>query len=109
MDTNEDSYRLKKIQWRGNTIPIIMQNINGPCPLLAICNILLLRGSICIHPDYSCVTYKKLVILLGDLLLNTKVQLTQSMEENYNQNVADAIALFPTLQHGLDINVCFRR
>ena len=47
----EESYRLKKVQVLGKTIPLIMQNINGPCPLLGICNVLLLRGNIRIHPD----------------------------------------------------------
>lgn len=35
-----------------------MQNENGPCPLLALANVLLLRGGIEIHPDYSEVTFE---------------------------------------------------
>jgi hypothetical protein len=35
-----------------------MQNENGPCPLLALANVLLLRGGIHIHPDYSEVTFE---------------------------------------------------
>ena len=42
----------------GNELPILMQNENGPCPLLALANVLLLRGGIHIHPDYSEVTFE---------------------------------------------------
>mgnify|MGYP004228589791 FL=1 len=35
-----------------------MQNNNGPCPLLALANVLLLQGGIHIHPDYSEVTFE---------------------------------------------------
>lgn len=104
-----DLYRLKKVQWNGKTIPLVMQNINGPCPLLAICNILLLQGKIRIHTDYSMVNYEDLVGLLGELLLNQKPPASKEYEQNYNQNVGDAIALFPTLQFGLDVNVRFRK
>ncbi|KAL0393454.1 UNVERIFIED_CONTAM: Ubiquitin carboxyl-terminal hydrolase MINDY-1 [Sesamum latifolium] len=34
-------HRTKVIQFLGRTTPIILQNDNGPCPLLAICNSLL--------------------------------------------------------------------
>jgi len=102
-------YRLKKVNYKGNIVPLVMQNINGPCPLLAICNVLLLRGEIRIHPDYSAVTYEQLVILLGDLLLGpSRPNIPPEYEQNYNQNVADAVQLFPTLQRGLDVNVRFK-
>lgn len=43
-------YSIKLIRWdRGgqepDKVPILMQDQNGPCPLIAIVNILLLRGS----------------------------------------------------------------
>ena len=30
-------YNLKKVSFKGKELPIIMQNENGPCPLIAIC------------------------------------------------------------------------
>ena len=42
----------------GNELPILMQNENGPCPLLALANVLILRGGIYIHPDFSEVTFE---------------------------------------------------
>lgn len=42
----EPSYKLKHITIAGRGVPIVMQNENGPCPLLAIANVLLLRNQI---------------------------------------------------------------
>ena len=109
MDTNTEQYRLKKVQIKGKTIPLVMQNVNGPCPLIAISNILLLQQKISIHTDYSMVDYGQLVELLGDRLVNQPKPEDKDLLEVYNQSVADAISLFPTLQYGLDVNVRFRQ
>ena len=29
-------FRIKHVSYKGHSVPILMQNINGPCPLLAI-------------------------------------------------------------------------
>jgi hypothetical protein len=34
-------YKTKVVQFLGRQVPIILQNDNGPCPLLAICELLL--------------------------------------------------------------------
>ncbi|NWW23203.1 MINY1 hydrolase, partial [Falcunculus frontatus] len=39
----EDFYSVKWIHWKGERTPVITQSENGPCPLLAIINVLLLR------------------------------------------------------------------
>ena len=39
-------YKLKRIDFFGRKVPIALQNENGPCPLLAIANILLLKKQI---------------------------------------------------------------
>ncbi|GES88315.1 protein FAM63B-like isoform X2 [Rhizophagus clarus] len=71
-------YQLKAIEWiepssgQVRKLKVITQNENGPCPLLALCNVLLLRGDIKITPyDRSSVTYDFLVELLGDYLLKS--------------------------------------
>lgn len=33
-------YKTKVVQFLGRTTPIVLQNENGPCPLLAICIVL---------------------------------------------------------------------
>ncbi|CAJ0767075.1 6886_t:CDS:2, partial [Entrophospora sp. SA101] len=74
----DDEYQLKAIEWldpnvgKLRKLKVITQNENGPCPLLALCNVLLLRGDIEIKPyDRPTVTYDFLVELLGDYLLKS--------------------------------------
>lgn len=43
-----DVYAVKHVAFLGKPVAVICQNINGPCPLLAICNVLLLRGHLAI-------------------------------------------------------------
>ncbi|CAO3625558.1 unnamed protein product [Cunninghamella blakesleeana] len=71
------SYYLKTIDWKdfdngtSKIVRIILQNENGPCPLVSICNVLLIRGDIQIRPfERSTITFDYLVECLGDYLLN---------------------------------------
>lgn len=46
-----EDYKIKYIKWppgdpSAGSIPVLLQDVNGPCPLIAIANILLLRGNI---------------------------------------------------------------
>lgn len=41
-----DFYCVKWIPWKGERTPIITQSTNGPCPLLAIMNILFLQWKV---------------------------------------------------------------
>lgn len=111
MDDGDDNafFRLKAIGFGGRNVPILAQNENGPCPLLAIANVLLLRGSIEIHPDRPQVSYEELVELVGDYLLTSNQHASASAElsANHAQNLSDCMAMFPTLRRGLDINVRF--
>ena len=47
--TEQDNiYLIKWIDFNHDRLPILLQNVNGPCPLLAIVNILLLRKRVMI-------------------------------------------------------------
>ena len=51
------THRLKHVQLpEGRSVPVVMQSENGPCPLLAIANVLLLRGNIYLPTGASDVT-----------------------------------------------------
>lgn len=69
--TLSDAYYVKTVRWQGNTIPILTQNENGPCPLLAICNSLLLLGRLKLNSNAEIVPYEHLVELLGDDLVKS--------------------------------------
>jgi hypothetical protein len=62
-------YHLKWIMWHDKKTPIVTQNENGPCPLIAISNILLLRGKIILPSVMEIITAKELMDYIGDMIL----------------------------------------
>jgi len=46
---DNDFHLIKWIEFNYERLPILLQNVNGPCPLLAIFNILLLRKRVNIY------------------------------------------------------------
>jgi hypothetical protein len=62
-------YHLKWIMWHDKKTPIVTQNENGPCPLIAISNILLLRGKIVLPSLMEIITAKQLMEYIGDMIL----------------------------------------
>ncbi|QRW18265.1 choline transport protein [Rhizoctonia solani] len=68
-----DVWQLKELQWPPDDetramIKIITQNENGPCGLIALCNILILRGDITIQPPERR-AYEYLAGLIADHIL----------------------------------------
>lgn len=68
MEDNDYIYEVKWISFNGRDTPIILQNKNGPCPLIAICNVLILRGDIDINLVER-ITGSQLIDLLADRIL----------------------------------------
>ncbi|XP_051896479.1 ubiquitin carboxyl-terminal hydrolase MINDY-2 isoform X2 [Pristis pectinata] len=54
-------YHIKWIKWKTENTPIITQNENGPCPLLAIMNVLLLAWKIKLPPMIEIITAEQLM------------------------------------------------
>ncbi|KAG1460806.1 hypothetical protein G6F56_005863 [Rhizopus delemar] len=92
-----DEYYVKPIEWNGEQAHIITQNENGPCPLVAICNVLFLRGDLKL-PDIPVVTFEYLVERLGDYLLTLS---------NAQVPLEDILNVLPKLKSGLDVNILF--
>ncbi|KAK6117116.1 hypothetical protein DH2020_049161 [Rehmannia glutinosa] len=106
-------HRTKMIDFLGRTTPIILQKDNGPCPLLAICNVLSLKNSLKLSPDnISEVSQEKLLSLIAEHLIDSNSNIDDKdtdYVENQQQNIADAIDLLPRLTTGIDVNIQFRR
>nr|XP_020461356.1 ubiquitin carboxyl-terminal hydrolase MINDY-2 isoform X2 [Monopterus albus] len=101
-------YHIKWIKWREENTPIITQNENGPCPLLAIMNVLLLAWKVKMPPMMEIITAEQLMEYLGDYILETKPkEISEAQRLNYEQNMNDAMAVLHKLQTGLDVNVKF--
>ncbi|XP_059644683.1 uncharacterized protein LOC132286374 [Cornus florida] len=105
-------HRTKVIQFLGRATPIILQNDNGPCPLLAICNVLLLKNNLNLSADIAEVSQEKLLSLVAERLIDSNSNVHNKdagYVENQQQNIADAIDLLPRLATGIDVNIKFRR
>lgn len=108
----EMMHKTKLIQFLGRTTPIILQNGNGSTPLLAICNVLLLKNSLNLDPDTAEVSEEMLLSLVAQRLIDSNSNVNNKdvgFLANQQRNVADAIDLLPRLATGIDLNVKFRR
>ncbi|MBN3314305.1 MINY2 hydrolase, partial [Atractosteus spatula] len=54
-------YHIKWTKWKDENTPIITQNENGPCPLLAIMNVLLLAWKVKMPPMMEIITAEQLM------------------------------------------------
>lgn len=111
-ESKELVHKTKIVQFLGRTTPIILQNDNGPCPLLAICNVLLLKNNLNLSPDIAEVSQEKLLSLVAERLIDSNSNVNNKdagYVENQQQNIADAIDLLPCLTTGIDVNIKFRR
>jgi hypothetical protein len=107
----ELTYLIKRVEFLGREVPVIVQNKNGPCPLLAIANVLLLRNHFQLHKNAGEITETRLMSLVAERLLDTNLNVSgkdDAYVRNQQQNISDAIALLPRLATGIDVNVRFR-
>ncbi|XP_028762771.1 ubiquitin carboxyl-terminal hydrolase MINDY-1 [Neltuma alba] len=110
--SKEFMHKTKTIQFLGRTTPIVLQNENGPCPLLAICNVLLLRNHLNLSPDVAEVSQEKLLSLVAERLIDSNSNVNNKdagYVKNQLQNISDAIDLLPRLATGIDVNIKFKR
>ncbi|OLY80548.1 Protein FAM63A [Smittium mucronatum] len=104
----DEIYKLKSIVWTApetnvkNTLKIVTQNKNGPCPLIAIANTLVLQGKIQI-PGTS-ILAGDLIKILGNFLESKK---QDDSSETTVQDIEYTISQLPDLLTGLNVNVQF--
>ena len=133
-DDDRDFFKVKRIDFLGAKRAIVCQNENGPCPLLGIVNVLLLRNAVTLQgdPDRPEVSTQELMSLVATRILDANARTAttgtdvdgasvkgtdfeamdaeqaEAMRQNQEQNVSDAMAVLPSLATGLDVNVRFR-
>ncbi|KAJ1890807.1 hypothetical protein LPJ66_007267 [Kickxella alabastrina] len=103
----QQSYVLKHIRWRdpwtGHTLDkqILTQNQNGPCPLIALTNVLILQNKLQIPTNSSVaeITADALASLLGNFLL--------AQDGVSEETVALVLGLLPSMSRGLDVELRF--
>lgn len=101
-------FRVKAISFFGNRKSILCQNENGPCPLLAIANVLVLRG-MChfpLHKEF--VTLQELIDTVADKCLESSTKSWEGSSEDGRAELLNSIfAILPILSRGLDVNIKF--
>ena len=104
MISNDLEFRTKLITFFGVPKTIILQNHNGPCPLLAIANCLVLTNRISFIGE-TFVPASSIVSKIAELVLSTS---TNSTNINALRLQLDCILThIPLMSRGLDLNVKF--
>lgn len=113
-EDTRDQYRLKNITFFGSQRRILLQSANGPCPLLALCNVLLLRNQMRISMDARYVSFAELVEIVGSKLFEMNENATSGGDDhvdvgvlNLRANTSAALEILPKLNAGLDVNCKF--
>ncbi|KAJ3423368.1 ubiquitin carboxyl-terminal hydrolase miy1 [Anaeramoeba flamelloides] len=109
---SDSFYYLKKIQFFGKTRSVVIQNLNGPCPLVAVSNALLLFGRLNIPLDFGIINHQQLIEMLTNYLFsiqekNKRSQVSTGQLVNQQQIISDLLLLLPKLHFGLDLNPKF--
>ncbi|KAK4531287.1 hypothetical protein CCYA_CCYA07G2144 [Cyanidiococcus yangmingshanensis] len=108
---SQSIHRVKRIHFSGIRQCIVLQDRNGPCPLVALTNALLLRGALAPFPtDMEYVSSDWLCNVLAEYLFEKQVPSLRTQSTSVldiEHNIADVVQLLPMLQHGMDVNVGF--
>jgi hypothetical protein len=104
-------FELKLVFFLGRMCNIICQNENGPCPLLALANALILLNKISFHEDLRFVSLQRLTEVVANTYVEAIQQRTavlDAAEARAHQNQLDEVlSMLPSLARGLDLNVHF--
>eukprot|EP00536_Pseudo-nitzschia_multiseries_P012548 jgi/Psemu1/244652/estExt_Genewise1.C_4850031 len=95
------------MQYQNEPHHILLQNENGPCPLLAAANCLLLKKSIVLPSNCigaGVVTIEELTNILVDKILTNN---HGCGDDERDHHIDEVIKIFPKLQFGMDVNPKF--
>jgi len=112
----KEHYQIKQIRWRdayGKKLrisPILIQNMNGPCPLLALVNTLVLSTPVDVETALIETLRTREQISLGLLLDAVFDELMSGRRGTAAQNLPEVDDLYKfllTLHTGMNVNPCF--
>ena len=97
-------WQLREIEWRNSKRKSILQNENGPCSLIALCNALLLQGRFSITPDdRPAVSYSYISERIADILLDGNGR----AKNNDPMILSSALEALPKMTRGFAVDVSF--
>ena len=131
------AYQLKSVEYLGRTRSILLQNENGPCPLIAAANVLLLRGRMTLDPKClrnGVVGAEEVINVLADVASDNASSSSSSSSSTSNDHerndvehgksddgddvlrrrdrehhLDEVLCMLPNLQRGMDVNPKFDR
>lgn len=106
-DGSQALYRIKDIEFLGSPRRILLQSQNGPCPLLGLANVLLLRNQL-VLPDARHVSQEDLILLITAVLVEIDKKRANKEDESWRCNFNSCLNVLPTLHIGMDVNVKFK-
>ena len=102
----QEFFYIKEINCMNGRHRIVLQSVNGPCPLIAVINILVLRGEMKLEKS-NYVTASELCSLLGNFILDKHNHSDKLDSEHREQYTVDSLDRFVQIQTGIDVNVRF--
>jgi len=104
------AYKLKSIRYQGRECHILLQNENGPCPLLAAANCLLLQGRIALPPAAirnNVASLEDLTNVLANVALERNSADSGDAATEHSFHMNELLEHIPALQYGMDVNPKF--
>jgi hypothetical protein len=99
-------YCLRRIPYGGHDRTIVLQAQAGPCPILAITNVLSLRGLLHFHPSAQRVAFSEIVQLLREHLskrletMSAAPNVSEEMLASLFSSFDEVNASLPKFEHG---------
>jgi len=100
-----DLYPVKAIKFSGINTVYLLQGPNGPCPLLAIANVLLLKGVLTVPDGSVDVSFDWLTGQLGNWMMDHNSG--PEIETSRGSSLDDCVSVLGYLNKGLEVNVRF--
>ncbi|KAJ9522933.1 hypothetical protein QJQ45_023725, partial [Haematococcus lacustris] len=118
LDDPPSRYLIKRIRFLGRQeVPVFCQNLEGPCPLLAVANVLSLRNQLDVPASATSLSTDRLISLVAERLLDSNLGFTPAgtprgqqssvYEANLRANIAGVMEVLGRLHTGIDVNLRF--
>eukprot|EP00200_Dunaliella_tertiolecta_P008339 CAMPEP_0202374234 /NCGR_PEP_ID=MMETSP1127-20130417/5108_1 /ASSEMBLY_ACC=CAM_ASM_000462 /TAXON_ID=3047 /ORGANISM="Dunaliella tertiolecta, Strain CCMP1320" /LENGTH=402 /DNA_ID=CAMNT_0048971345 /DNA_START=125 /DNA_END=1330 /DNA_ORIENTATION=+ len=93
-----------------DNVPTFCQSQNGPCPLLALANVLALRNRLPVPQTSTSLSTSRLISMVAELILDANVPSVHEHKEyetHLRANITDSLNVLGKLAHGMDVNIRF--
>ena len=85
----------------------MLQNLNGPCPLIAAANALILEGALALPPECQRNAVASTDDVVNVLANRAIARANDNRKQEYEYHLNEVLSMLPSLQHGMDVNPKF--